>query len=180
MKLTNTEVAEQSGFSMKDLLKRDYENHEGVRRINIYVLRLFFALMFVFVALDSWKIIFTHEGPWDPTKAVARCVWVAYSTLAILGVYHTLRMLPIMLFMIFYKGLWLIVVALPLWLAGTLQSSPAEEMTRVFSGILIPIVFMPWKYVFKKYLLIERKKAMISKLPHNKQNVTDKSNYEFN
>ena len=143
---------------MISIFKPDFEHYEGVRRINIYVLRLFFALMFVFVATESWYIIFTHEGPWEPTKAVARCVWTAYSTLAILGVFHTLRMIPIMLFMIFYKWLWLMVVAYPLWSTGTLKGSPAEEMTHIFSGIVIPILFMPWKYVFKKYILAEKER----------------------
>jgi hypothetical protein len=148
----------RSKFSIKSIFVPDYEHYEGVRRINIYVMRLFFALMFVFVATDSWTVIIKHEGAWDPTRAVAWCTWAAYSTLAILGVFHTLRMLPIMLFMIFHKGLWLIVVAYPLWVAGTLKGSPAEGMAYMFSGIIIPIVFMPWKYVFKKYILIEKSK----------------------
>ena len=114
--------------------------------------------MFIFVATDSWTVILTHEGEWNPTRAVAWCTWAAYSTLALLGVFHTLRMLSIMIFMIFYKGLWLIVVAYPLWSAGTLKGSPAEGMAYMFSGIIIPILFMPWKYVFRKYILIETKK----------------------
>lgn len=154
----NTPQPKQSKFSIKSIFVPDHENYEGVRRINIYVMRLFFALMFIFVATESWTIILTHEGAWDPTKAVARCTWAAYSTLSILGVYHTLRMLPIMLFMIFYKSLWLIVVAYPLWSAGTLKGSPAEGMTYIFLGVIIPIIFMPWKYVFKKYILIEKRK----------------------
>lgn len=156
MQLTSNTSTKQPKFSMNYILKRDYVNYEGVRRINIYVMRLFFALMFVFVATDSWSVIITHEGSWDPTRAVAWCSWAAYSTLAILGVFHTLRMLPIMLFMIFYKGLWLIVVAYPLWLAGTLKGSTAEPMAYMFSGIILPIIFMPWKYVFEKYILKEK------------------------
>jgi hypothetical protein len=63
--------------------------------------------------------------------------------------------------MIFYKGLWLIVVAYPLWKAGTLKGSPAEEIAYMFSGIIIPILFVPWKYVFKKYILFETKKKSV-------------------
>lgn len=161
MKTESNTIIKQSKFSWNYILKRDYVNYEGIRRINIYVMRLFFALMFVFVATDSWKVIITHEGPWDPTRAVAWCCWAAYSTLAILGVYHTLRMLPIMLFMIFYKGLWLIVVAYPLWSAGTLKGSSAEGMAYMFSGIIVPIIFMPWKYVFENYILLKKKNIMI-------------------
>lgn len=157
MKLTSDTITKQSKFSLNYILKRDYVNYEGVRRINIYVMRLFFALMFVFVGTDAWKTIITHKGAWHPTIAVAWCSWAAYSTLALLGVFRTLWMLPIMLFMIFYKGLWLIVVAFPLWFSGTLKGSPAEEMAYIFCGIIIPILFMPWKFVYEKYILNEKK-----------------------
>ena len=36
------------------------------------------------------------------------------------------------IFMIFYKTLWVIVVAYPLWRAGALAGSPAEEMAHIF------------------------------------------------
>ena len=143
---------------MKNIFKPDYENYEGVRRINIYVMRLFFALMFIFVAKDAWYEIITHKGPWDSMEAVVWCVWAAYSTLAVFGIFHTLKMLPLMLFMIFYKGIWLAVVAYPLWKIGNLKGSEVEEMTYVFMGIIIPILFMPWKYVFNNYIRITRNK----------------------
>jgi hypothetical protein len=157
MTLPGKTITKQSKFSMNYILKRDYVNYEGVRRINIYVMRIFFALMFVFVGTEAWKVIITHKGPWNPTIAVAWCSWAAYSTLAILGVFRTLRMLPIMLYMIFYKCLWLSVVAYPLLVAGTLKGSSAEEMTYVFSGVIIPIIFMPWKFVYEKYILRDKK-----------------------
>jgi hypothetical protein len=60
-------------------------------------------------------------------------------------------MLPIMLFMIFYKVLWLLVVALPLWRAGTLAGSTAE-MASVFVWVWVPVVAVPWGYVARSYL----------------------------
>ena len=51
----------QAKFSIKNIFEKDYENYEGVRRINIYVMRLFFALMFVFVAKDAWSVIISHK-----------------------------------------------------------------------------------------------------------------------
>jgi hypothetical protein len=143
---------------MTNIFKPDYENYEGVRRINIYVMRLFFALMFLFISKASWEHILTHKGPWEPTNAIAWCTWAAYSTLSLFGIIHTLRMLPIMLFMVFYKSLWLAVVAYPLWSKNQLAGSPAEELTYIFIWVFIPILFIPWKYVFKKYILPERKK----------------------
>lgn len=134
-----------------NLFRPDHANYAGVLHINIYVMRLFFLLMFVFVGFDSWSAIINHQGAWKPINAVALCVWAAYSTMSILGVFHTLKMLPIMLFMIFYKTLWLIVVAYPLWITNQLAGSDAEGMANVFVWVIIPIVGMPWRYVFRTY-----------------------------
>ena len=135
----------------------DYARYEGVRPINIYLLRLLFFLMAAFVATDSWMTLITHEGPWDRFRALAFCVWAAYPTLGVLGLIHPLRMLPIMLFMILYKSLWLIVVAFPLWREGELAGSPAAEMTGAFLGVPLVMLAVPWKYVFENYIYKSKK-----------------------
>ena len=140
---------------MVNIFKRDYEHYDGVPRINIYVMRLFFGLMVFYIMPWSWKHIITHAGPWSPTDAVAWCTWATYSTLAIIGLYRTLKMLPIMIFMVFYKILWLIFVAYPLWRTDQLVGSPAEELTGMFILLPIPALFIPWGYVFRKYVLPE-------------------------
>jgi hypothetical protein len=64
-------------FSIKAIVKPDYERYEGVRPINIYLLRLLFLLVVVFVASDSWSAILKHEGQWDHVKAAAVCMWAS-------------------------------------------------------------------------------------------------------
>src|SRR4051794_28173228 len=109
------------------LFTPDHVRYEGVRPIQVHLLRLLYFLMAAFVATQAWPTILGHQGPWDHARAVAWCVWAAYPTMAVFGLAQPLRMLPIMVFMIFYKSLWLLVVAYPLWKAGTLIGSPAEE-----------------------------------------------------
>ncbi len=58
-------------------------------------------------------------------------------------------MLPVMLFMIFYKTLWLAIVAYPLWSAGALATAPANEMAHVF--MWVPAIAVPWGYVWRTY-----------------------------
>ena len=60
--------------------------------------------------------------------------------------------LRLIYFMIAYKLLWLGVVAYPLWRAGTLAGSPAEDLTYVFLWVPLPIVAVPWGYVWRTYL----------------------------
>ncbi len=129
------------------------KKYQGVIRIKIYVLKLFFTLMFFMAGKDAWTTILQHEGVWQPEVAVAWCAIAAYTTLSGIGIFHTLRMLPIMLFMFFYKGLWLIIVAFPLWSSNQLAGSIYEEWTFTFMILIIPFLFTPWGYVFNYFIL---------------------------
>lgn len=129
------------------------EKYKGVLPVKIYVMKLFFALMFLFVAKDAWIKLVFHEGEWNAEIAVAWCSIAAYTSLSGIGIFHTLKMLPIMLFMVLYKGLWLYFVAFPLWNAGKLNGSGIEGWAHIFILIIIPLIFIPWKYVFNTYIL---------------------------
>jgi hypothetical protein len=143
-------------LSLKAIFQRDNQ-YEGIRRINIYLLRLVFVLMFFLLGRDTWTHILTHQGSWEPINAVAWCVWTAFATLAGLGIIRPLKMLPILLLEIFYKVLWLILVAYPLWSNGTLVGSPAEGITSAFLWVILPIVAVPWGHVFMNYIYKPKK-----------------------
>jgi hypothetical protein len=138
-------------FSPKTIFERS-NRYEGVRRINIYLLRLLYVLMFFLLGKDVWTHILTHQGVWEPADAVAWCVWAAFATLAGLGILRPVKMLPIVLLEIFYKVLWLALVAYPLWSTGTLEGSSAEDITVKFLWVILPIVAVPWGYVFVTYV----------------------------
>lgn len=146
-------VQRPARFSLLNIFRRDYEHYDGVPRINIYLLRLLFTLMFVFLTYESWSYILNHTGPWNNANAAAWCMWGAYSAISFIGILRPLKMLPIVLFEIVYKVAWLAVVAYPLWMKDELIGSPAEEMTRVFLWVVLPIVAMPWRYFFRTHLL---------------------------
>ena len=143
-------------FSPKGIFQRS-DRYEGVRPIHIYLLRLLYILMFFVLGKETWTHILNHHGPWDPTDAVAWCVWTAFATLACLGIIRPLKMLPIVFVEIFYKVLWLFLVAYPLWSQGTLPGSPAEGITSGFLWVILPIVAVPWGYAFVTYIYAPKK-----------------------
>lgn len=143
-------------LSLRTLFRPDYQNWEGVPKINIYCLRLLYTLMFVFLGKDSWTYIFTNTKTWEPRDAMAWSVWASFSLLALLGIFHPLKMLPILLLEICYKVIWLLIVAYPLWMSDKLTGSPAEGMTTVFLPVFLPILFVPWRYVFRTYVLLTK------------------------
>jgi hypothetical protein len=138
-------------FSLKSIFQRD-DRYEGVRRLNIYLLRLLYILMFFVLGRQTWTQILTHRGAWEPMSAVAWCLWTAFATLAGLGIIRPLKMLPIVLLEIFYKVLWLLIVAYPLWSEGKLEGSSAQGTTSAFLWVILPIVAVPWGYAFATYV----------------------------
>jgi hypothetical protein len=140
-----------SAFSIKAVFRGD-ERYEGVAPLHIYLLRLLYILMFFVLGRETWTQILTHPGAWDPNSAVVWSVWTGFATLAGLGIIRPLKMLPIVLLEIFYKVLWLIIVAYPLWSTGKLEGSSAEGITSTFLWVILPIVAVPWKYVFVNYI----------------------------
>ena len=139
---------------MKNIFKPD---NEGVPPIKIYLLRLLFILMLVFLGKDSWTYILTNKNPWNPAEAMNWSIWASYSVLSVLGLIHPLKMLPIVMLEILYKTIWLILVAYPLWMADQLWGSPAEGMVFAFLLVPLPIIAMPWRYTFRKYVLLSKK-----------------------
>jgi len=140
-------------MKIASLFAPDHVRYDGVRPIHVHLLRVFYVLMPLFVGTAAWRSILTHEGPWDPVRAVAVCVWAAYPTLSILGILHPIRMLPMFLFMLAYKVIWLGAVAYPLWSAGALWGTPTGDIARDFLGLPLAILAVPWGYVFRTYVL---------------------------
>ncbi|WKW12364.1 hypothetical protein Strain138_001649 [Pseudogemmatithrix spongiicola] len=146
-------------------LRPDHARWDGVRPIQVATLRLFYFLMAAFVATDAWRGILTHTGPWDPVRAVAVCVWAAYPTLGILGLWHPLRMLPLMLFMVSYKTLWLAAVAFPLWREGELWGTPTGDMAQAFLALPVVLLAIPWGYVWREFVRPPRRSPTSAALP---------------
>jgi hypothetical protein len=149
-------IQPSSRFSLFNIFKRDYKRYDGVPLINIYLLKLLFTLMFLFLTYTSWTHIIHHTGPWDPANSAAWFMWVSFGVIAVIGIRRPLKMLPIVLFEIVYKTAWLIVVAYPLYQRNELTGTPAEGMAHNFMLVILPIVAMPWRYFFRTYIVDKR------------------------
>ncbi len=69
-------------MNISTIFRPDYDRYEGVRPINVYLLRLLFLLVFLMVGYDSGTDLLIHQGPWDPVRAAAVCMWAGYPVIA--------------------------------------------------------------------------------------------------
>lgn len=119
-----------------------------VSTVRLYLMRTLYALDFVLLGLDVWPMILQHASTWDPVKGAAYSFWAALSLLSGLGLRYPLRMLPLLLFQLVYKTVWLLAVALPQWSA--LKSADLTEAMLV--GVVLDLIVIPWPYVFTQYV----------------------------
>lgn len=136
--------------TIKNVITSERQKFGDISLVRIYLLRLVFIMAFFTVGLDSWKSIFTYGGSWEPMTAMAVSVWAAYTTLLAFGIFQPLRFLPLAVFLVFYKVIWLAIVAFPLWTANQLAGSEAEGMAKAYLWVVLPIAAMPWKYFVKQ------------------------------
>ena len=119
-----------------------------VSTFRLYLMRLLYLCNFVLLGLQVWPVMIHHAGAWDPVRAVAWSCWAALSVLSGLGLRYPLKMLPLFLMQLFYKTVWMIAVALPMWSAFR-----SIELTRVMGfGAVVDLVVIPWPYVLANYL----------------------------
>jgi hypothetical protein len=117
----------------------------------LYLLRLGYLVVAVGLALTKWPLIINHDRPWPLFEGVETCMLVALSLLALLGLRYPLQMLPILLFELGWKFVWVAVVVLPLWISN--QMDPAT--LQVFYSclvVLIVLAVIPWRYVVAQYV----------------------------
>ena len=74
-----------------------------------------------------------------------------YGALAIAGLFSPVRMLPLLVFEIAWKAIWVIAVALPKWLDGSLDEGYLSILFNC--SVALPFVFIvPWRYVAATFL----------------------------
>jgi hypothetical protein len=70
--------------------------------------------------------------------------------MALLGVRYPLQMLPLMLYEMAWKTVWIVFIAGRNWMAGTVPPD-IEELFYECIGIVIMYFVVPWRYIWARY-----------------------------
>ena len=116
------------------------------------LLRVGYLVMGGGLAVVKWPLLFNH-GPWELKDGTVECILVAMSVLALLGLRYPLRMLPILLFEVAWKLIWLGVIALPLWLDNRLVEGATREQAGAVLWVAIIIAVIPWRHLLAQYVM---------------------------
>lgn len=119
----------------------------------LYILRALFLLIGLGQGSLTWPVIFHHTKPWEFWHGVALCFLGALTALSLLGVRYPVHMMPLLIFELAWKLLWVLVVWLPLWLAHSVDPDTAENALAMFMGVVLVPLALPWGYVWRTYVI---------------------------
>ncbi len=117
----------------------------------LYLLRAMYLLIAVGLGSEIWPLMF-HHRPWDVMHGVACSLLAALSAIVVLGVRYPVQMLPLLLFELLWKSIWLLAIALPLWLAHQIDPDTADTVFACLTGVVLVPIVVPWPYVYANYV----------------------------
>jgi hypothetical protein len=123
---------------------------EDVPLWRLYVLRACYAILAIGLG-SSQMSAFLHHAHWTQNTAAAHSFLLALATLSVVGVRHPLRMLPLLVYELLWKMIWLVGVALPLWATNQVDSETRTAFFQIAPAVvLFPV--LPWGFMFSNYL----------------------------
>ncbi len=87
----------------------------------------------------------------DP-HSVIRSFLGALTLLSLLGIRYPVQMIPILLFELCWKTLWIVAFASRMWLNGGLDEYATGVLVACTMGVVLTPLVLPWDYVCERYL----------------------------
>jgi hypothetical protein len=125
------------------------DRDRAVSQLRLHALRAVYAL--IAVVLLSRAAGNLGEASVLSTS-VSRAMFTAVGLLALLGLRYPLQMLPLMLFDVAWKAVWLLAYGLPLWLTGETEPAYVQASKECAMGMAIVLVVLPWRYLVQNYV----------------------------
>lgn len=100
----------------------------------------------LFFPRKSVSTVFSSAIAYSDVIRLVGALWAGIFVLSVLGIFFPKKMVLVLLFQLIYKGLWLVVVAIP---AVLMKEEYPEGMAIFFLiwCLLLPFV-IPWKEIF--------------------------------
>ena len=122
---------------------------DEVSLVRLYVLRATYLLLVVGLGAMIVPDIVSHRLiDRGIIASLLGCVWL----LALIGLRYPLQMLPLLLFELGWKSIWMIAYGLPQWSAGQFPPTFAEDFFNIGFGIILMPLVIPWGFVWRHYI----------------------------
>ncbi len=120
--------------------------------VRLYTLRAAYLVMAAGLGVFVWPAVIHHTNAFAAARGIQVALLAGLGATAALGLRYPVQMLPILLFELTWKAIYLLAFALPLWSAHAITPGTAEDIRAVLM-VVIFIPLIPWRYVFTRYAL---------------------------
>ncbi len=122
-----------------------------VSLFRLYLLRALYLVVVVGLGVVLWPSVIHQSRPWELMEGVSACMLAAFSALCVLGLRQPMRLLPMLLWELLWKSIWLVDVVLPKWWTGQLDDPTWAIAVTCLPVLVFPFI-IPWRYVFNQYV----------------------------
>ena len=123
----------------------------NVTTLRLTLLRGMYLLIAVGLILTVWPAILSPTNLIAGTGSVVRSLLGALALLALLGLRYPIQMLPLLLFELLWKVIWVVASALPMWLGPGLDEYASETLFACMIGVVLVPIVIPWGLVIQRY-----------------------------
>ena len=120
-----------------------------VSLLRLYVLRAMYLVLVLGLGAMIVPELVSHELT---SRGVIAALLGAVWLLAFLGLRYPLEMLPLLLFELAWKAIWLVFYGLPQWWAAQYPPTFAEDFFNIAFGVMVMPLVIPWGYVWRHYM----------------------------
>lgn len=123
-----------------------------VSLFRLYTLRVCYLVLAAGLGVYIWPVVFHHTSELAIREGIRFSLLAGLGATAVLGFRYPVQMLPLLLFEMIWKAVYLVAFALPLWRARQITDAVAEDIKAVLM-VVIFIPLIPWRYVFAQYVM---------------------------
>ena len=124
---------------------------KDISLFRLYLLRGMYLFIVAGLGVFLWPDVLRGHLHWGVTQGQASCMLAAFSLMCLLGLRYPVQMLPVLLWEVTWKTLWLVLVPLPQWRAGHIDDAIKPSLFAI-SMVVIVYAAIPWGYVFRRYV----------------------------
>lgn len=117
----------------------------------LFALRACYVLFIVGIGLQFWPSLIQHAASLPIMDGAALAMLSALGALSVIGLFSPVAMIPLLLFDMVWKALWIVFVAIPRWQAGEMGPEYMEAFYACL--VILPVIpAIPWRRMLVAYV----------------------------
>lgn len=117
----------------------------------LYTLRLCYLILAAGLGIFMWPSVFHHTPEFAIEHGIQLSLLAGLGLAAVLGLRYPVQMIPLLLFELIWKTIYLVGFALPLWRAHAINADAAGDIQACLMAVVfLPLI--PWGYVVRHYI----------------------------